>query len=445
MLLWASFSLLTLVVTAALVWPLLARRVAPVEDTELERRLAVFRDRRDEIGRERAAGRLSAAEAEQAREDLLRQMAEELPPEALSGIDRPAHAPTGRRPSRAPLFAGLAVAIALPVLAIGVYRGVGSPELAIAQLEGRQFVADSPHAQFDALLAEIENRLRANPKDGEAWAVLAQTYKIVGNHGAAIEAFEQAVELLPEDARLLAEFAESTALAAGGDFSGRATALLERALAADPNDQKSVALMGAARYRAGDLPQAHRYLSQLLASLPPESGEAGQIRAIVEQIAAELGASGKQPEAASPGPSSPSVAAAPSPVAPAASAAVPGTSAAASQPALRGTVSVASKLAGRLPANATLFVIARAAQGPRVPVAVLRVPAARLPVDFELDDENAMDPSRPLSSVGAIAIEARLSVSGDAIRKPGDLYGEPVSVEQGSDGIAILIDRNVEP
>ena len=56
-----------------------------------------------------------------------------------------------------------------------------------------------------------------------------------------------------------------------------------------------------------------------------------------------------------------------------------------------------------------------------------------------------MDPSRPLSSVGAIAIEARLSVSGDAIRKPGDLYGEPVSVEQGSDGIAILIDRVVEP
>jgi len=443
MLLWASFSLLTLAVTAALVWPLLARRVAAVdEESELERRVAVFRDRRDEIGREQAAGRLSAAEAEQARDDLLRQMAEELPPDALSGIDRPASAPTGRRPSRVPVFAGLVVAIALPALALGIYRGVGSPELAIAQLEGRSLVADSPHAQFDALLAEIENRLRANPKDGEAWALLAQAYKIVGNHGAAIEAFEKAVELLPEDARLLAEFAESTALAAGGDFSGRATALLERALAVDPDDQKSVALMGAARYRAGDLPQAHRYLSQLLASLPPDSGEAGQIRAIVDQIAAELGMPSSGAPSTAPSPS----AAAPSgPAAPGAAPAVGTAPAPASQATLRGTVDIAPALAERLPSNATLFVIARAAQGPRVPVAVLRVPAARLPVDFKLDDGNAMDPSRPLSSVGEIAVEARISASGDAMRRPGDLYGEPVSVAQGSDGIAILIDRVVEP
>src|SRR5690606_1241227 len=85
MLLWVSIALLTLVVTAAVAWPLFSRKPMRVADDDLDRRLAVFRDRRDEIGRERDAGRLTEAEAEQALADLLRQMAEELPPDAVAG------------------------------------------------------------------------------------------------------------------------------------------------------------------------------------------------------------------------------------------------------------------------------------------------------------------------------------------------------------------------
>src|SRR5690606_13438372 len=90
MLLWVSIALLTLVVTAAVVWPLFSRKSIAVADDDLDRRLAVFRDRRDEIGRERDAGRLTDAEAEQALADLLRQMAEELPPEAIAAAGKPA-------------------------------------------------------------------------------------------------------------------------------------------------------------------------------------------------------------------------------------------------------------------------------------------------------------------------------------------------------------------
>lgn len=439
MLLWVSIALLTLVVTVAVVRPLFSRNSTRVVDDDLEPRLAVFRDRRDEIGRELAAGRLSESEAEQARADLLRQMAEELPPEVLAQASAPQARPTdggrGAGRSRAPLVAGLMLAVLVPLLAAVVYRAVGSPEIALAQLDGSfDRLAQSPQAQFDALVAELEARLRENPKDGEAWAVLAEAYKMIGNHGAAIEAFAKATELLPPNARLLADYAESTALAAAGDFSGRPTELLERALAADPNDQKAVALMGAARYRAGDLPQARRYLGQLLASLPPGSEDATQIGEVVARIDAELAARGGSaaPGAAPAGPAG----AAPTGQVPAAPA---------KAPVLAGRVELAPAIAAKVPASATLFVIARAAQGPRIPVAVLRVPAGSLPYAFEIGDGDAMDPSRTPSSVGDLVLEARISVSGDAARRPGDLIGEPVSAKPGSTGVSLVIDRVVEP
>ena len=432
MLLWVSIALLTLVVTVAVVWPLFSRKPMRVADDDLDLRLAVFRDRRDEIGRERDAGRLTEAEAEQALADLLRQMAEELPPEVVAGATPASGAPSAQRPraalparSRAPMVAGLALVLLVPLVAVGVYRAVGSPDIALAQLEGRsEDLAGTPQAQFDAMVAEIEARLRANPDDGEAWAVLAEAYKMIGNHGAAIEAFGKATGLLPPNARLLADYAESTALAAGGDFTGRPTELLEQALAADPNDPKAIALMGAARYRAGDLPQARRYLARLLGTLPPGSEDAARIGEVVARIDEEIAARGQTPAPAPDAPARPGAPAGPA--------------------ILSGRVSLAPALAGKLPPGATLFVIARAAEGPRIPVAVLRQPADSLPLSFELGDANAMDPSRPLSSAGEIVLEARISISGDAARKPGDLVGEPVSAKPGSTGIALVVDRVVE-
>jgi cytochrome c-type biogenesis protein CcmH len=111
---------------------------------------------------------------------------------------------------------------------------------------------------------------------------------------------------------------------------------------------------------------------------------------------------------------------------------------------LSGRVELAPALAGKVPAGATLFVIARAAQGPRIPVAVLRQPADSLPLAFELGDANAMDPSRLLSTAGEIVLEARISPSGDAMRKPGDLIGEAVAAKPGSTGITLVVDRVVE-
>lgn len=331
MLLWIPIAIVTLVAIAVVVRPLV-RATPPVTDGvhDDERRLAVFRDRKREIERERAAGRLSDSEAAQAQDDLVRQLAEDLP-EATAGAAATPGTATGGRTSgtdaaggafgtdttarmtangsplraRGTLTAAVLVALLIPVIAIGIYREVGAPHLATAG--GGPAAAPIDAGQIEAMIARIEERTRTNPEDGQAWAMLAQARKVQGRYAEAITAFAQAVQRIPDNARLLADYAEATALQAGGDFTGRPIELLARALDVDPQEPKAIALMGAAQYRAGHLEQARALLTRLETFLEPGSAEAEQIRSILTQIDGEIAAgrtgaarSGRDPDAGSP-------------------------------------------------------------------------------------------------------------------------------------------------
>lgn len=105
-----------------------------------------------------------------------------------------------------------------------------------------------------------------------------------------------------------------------------------------------------------------------------------------------------------------------------------------------GTVILDDSLKSMLPPGATLFVFARAAEGPRTPVAILRVPAGEFPQRFRLDDSLAMSPDSVLSSHSLVVIGARISPSGDATPRPGDLVGELGPVRYGASGVRLVID-----
>jgi cytochrome c-type biogenesis protein CcmH len=106
-------------------------------------------------------------------------------------------------------------------------------------------------------------------------------------------------------------------------------------------------------------------------------------------------------------------------------------------------VSVAPALASRVPPQATLFVYARAAQGSRVPLAILRTTAASLPLDFTLDDSMSMAPGAVLSKAREVIVEARVSTSGQAAPSSGDLTGRSGTVAPGTNGLSITLDRVV--
>ncbi|MEN9762759.1 MAG: hypothetical protein RI906_2585 [Pseudomonadota bacterium] len=428
MLLWSIVVLLTLAVTVAMVWPLLSRKLPQGSDADEDRLIAVFRDRAGEIERERDAGRLSAQEAQAALDALVEQMSGELSEDTTRKPE------IGGSPGRTPrsVFGAVLVMVFVPIAAILVYQKLGSPHLTDDDGQWSQQWLDP--ARIEAMITDLKDRVARSPDDGEAWALLAGAHKFRGEHPQAIQAFERASALLPPNARLLAEFAESIALTQDNRFAGRPIDLLERALAADADEPKAIALMGAAQYQVGNLPRARQYLGRLHAEMPSDMPERQAIGDVLARIDRELGATA--PTAKDAPPAQP-LAANASPTQPGAS------SASAAQPGISGTISLTPEMVARAQTPFTLFVVARAEQGPRIPLAVLRVDNPTLPFNFQLDNRHAMDPSRTISSTERLLVEARLSRDGNAMRQPGDLTSDSLAVSAGTHGVRIVIDREV--
>ena len=106
-----------------------------------------------------------------------------------------------------------------------------------------------------------------------------------------------------------------------------------------------------------------------------------------------------------------------------------------------GSVRLSPALRERIRPGDTVFVLARAAQGPRMPLAVLRVQAAKWPLEFVLDDSLAMSPEFSLSRFEQVVIEARVSRSGEAMTQSGDLIGRSAPVYHRTSQLEIVIDQ----
>ncbi|MBE7418999.1 MAG: c-type cytochrome biogenesis protein CcmI [Ideonella sp.] len=296
--------------------------------------------------------------------------------------------------------------------------------------------------QIEAMTEQLAARLKEQPNDALGWAMLGRSYAVLGKHAQALPAFKQALTLKPDDASVLADYADAMAVANGRNLEGEPSRLLARALELDPKNLKALSLAGTAAFLRKDYDGALRYWDQL-AKLSPDSEFTQQIQRGIDQARQLAAAGGAAAGGAAAGTTTRG--AAPSGNAgPAGGTAAPaGNGAAAAQATLSGTVSLAPALAAQAAPGDTLFVYARAAQGPRMPLAILRKQVKDLPLSFTLDDSMAMSPAAKLSSAPQVVVSARVSKSGQATPQPGDLEGESAPVAPGSRGLKIEIGRVV--
>jgi cytochrome c-type biogenesis protein CcmH len=269
--------------------------------------------------------------------------------------------------------------------------------------------------------------VRKTPDDGQAWANLGEANKAKGDLPASIAAYKKAIALLPNNARVLADYAEALAIAANGRFQGQPTELLEKALSIDPTEIKAVVLMGVAQYHAGNLPRALSLLRKAVAGLGEDSPDGQQIATVIARIESEAGAAGAPGKTAA---AAPAAKAAPAP-------------AAKSGASVSGSVTIDEAMRKSVPAGAVLFVSARLPQGPRIPLAAVRLAAGQWPLPFELSDAQAMDPSRLLSSATQVVIDAHVSTTGSPMRQSGDVFGTSAPVKPGARDVAVKIDQRV--
>lgn len=319
-----------------------------------------------------------------------------------------------RRPA---MLASLLVALLLPAAAIVLYQLKGEP----AALDPANLVAGANSAssgsdpatqgiEMDQAIAGLVAKLEANPDNAEGWALLGRAYQAMEKFADSRDALKRAHELEPNNPDLTIEYAQALALSGEGRrISGESRQLIEGVLAADPDHQRALWLIGISDYQAADYDAAIAAWNRLLPALPPESDIARSVRA---QIADAQQLGGTNPASGA----SPAKAAVEATTAPAS-----GVSAAAAGPRLTIEVSLDDSLKGKLESGSTLFVFARAENGPPMPLAIQRLSASSLPATITLDDSMGMIPSMKLSMFPSVVVGARISASGNAIAQAGDL------------------------
>ncbi len=416
--------------------PLLRSSRSENELTDQDRRLIVLRDRKAEIEADQDAGRLSAADASAAIERLAVELSETLPIESTAAPSMNNHSDAVQKRSltgnKKTLLAGV-IGVLLPLASVGLYLILGAPR--IMTLDPAVARGETTPSQVAQAIVELKQRSKKDPGDLQAWMMLAQAHRIQGELDEAIAAYQKAGALAPsgdpETARLLAEHAEALLMKRQGDFAGEPIALLERALQNNPDDQKALGLMGAGLYRLGKPEQGIGFLRKLMSSLPPDSEQSRQIGAVIQRIESELASAAANP----------------------AKPANPANQSNTAEGSVRtqsntvgsviGQVRIADTLLSKLPTPAIVFMVARPADGQRMPVAVSRQQFSSQPFEFRLTDEQSMTAERKLSSFDSVIIEVRLSASGNAIRQSGDLFGVSKPIKPGSAAIELLIDQVV--
>jgi cytochrome c-type biogenesis protein CcmH len=241
--------------------------------------VAVYRDQLAELERDRKAGVLSDEHFDQAKRELQKRVLEEA---GVAGKAPATPAPCART-------AAVVLAVTLPLAAMGTYFVLGNPDALAPQSRQEQVTA----AQVEAMVASLAQRLKDNPDDPQGWAMLGRSYRVMGRHGEAAEAFANAGKVVDENSQLLTEYAESLALASQGNLAGKPSDLLDKALELDPGNLYARVLAGSAAYERADYALAVSHWEKVLAQLPAGSDEARSVAESIERAQAARATLGK--------------------------------------------------------------------------------------------------------------------------------------------------------
>ncbi|MCZ2102842.1 MAG: c-type cytochrome biogenesis protein CcmI [Comamonadaceae bacterium] len=383
--------------------------------------LAVLADGLRELEAERAAGDVDAAEFERGRLELERQA---LASQQQAQVQE-------QHSLRANWGAALGTAIVLPLLVIALYLTIGQPgTIGTNVLQARAGDDATQHVPNDAAVAALQARLAKDDGDVEGWVLLARSYFQMGRTDDALNAYRKATTLVADNPDLWVEYANTVAIAHNRDLSGEPTQMVERALKLDPNNFNALAFAGLAAFQRDDRATALEHWGRLKTLLPEGSEDSKRIDELIARARGDAPASA--PTAAA------GAAPASAPAKPAeARTAAAGTS------TIRGTVTLSGALAAQVAASDTLYIFARAPNGPPMPLAAVRTRATGWPVSFTLDDTSAMTPGMQLSKFPHVNLVARISRLGNPAAQPGDIEGSIDNVAVGSKDVHIVMDRVV--
>ena len=408
---------LTFSVLAVLLWVLLRKSHGGNvrHDRQDQDATRIYREELHELQTAREAGFLSSDDFENAREDIAVRLLQDVP----IGVQTMQAAPGVDSGQRAVVSAVL-VALLFPVLGGVLYLTLGDPMAVAESVSLRQTGNGAP--DFVAMAQGLKEKLKVNPNDVQGWTLLGRTYRNQDQFEAAIDAFDHAIALNPDD-RIAVERVEAIAAKNGGKFAGEPWAVLRKILAKDPDHANALLLAGSAAFTDGQFQQAIAHWTRLRKQLADASPEAQAVdnglRAAAEKAGIKL-APAQPGQSPASGPSAQAIG------------------------RITGRVTLSDAMRAQTQASDIVFIYAQAEQGSPMPLAIMRTTVQALPLDFTLDDSMAMSPQAKLSGEKRVTVKARVAKSGQAMPQPGDLIGSVPHVAVGAQQVHVNISETIQ-
>jgi len=410
---WLLSLLMLLVAVVIVIFPLLRARASEAVAYK-DSNLGLYDDKLAELEADLGEGRIDHEQYQLARQEIDRELLQDIPTESRETASIHYAKQIKRQP-------GLAVMISvfLPMVALLVYMKLGmhaSTEMQHAQGQARvaqaqaQAQAQQPGnaaGSLEDMTRSLAERLQQNGGKQEEWAMLGRAYKHLGQYMMAVKAFEQAVKMAP-NAQIMIEQSETMALANNQRFTSEARELVMRALELEPDNLNVLWFAGVAEYQAGNYRNSIEHLSRLSDQAKKEPEVERSLRLYIDKARSALLAAGEDVATTDE---------------------ILGATAAPSDVATGGAslqvkVDISPEVQSRFSAGDTVFIYAKAAAGPKMPLAAQRLTLAQLPTTVTLDDSMAMMEGMNMSTFGSVVVSARVTTTGSAIAKAGDYIGQ---------------------
>ncbi|RMU58672.1 Cytochrome c-type bioproteinsis protein CcmI, apo-cytochrome chaperone [Pseudomonas syringae pv. syringae] len=362
---WMATGLLLMVALSFLLIPLLRGHRAQREEDRTALNVALYQERLSELQVQQEQGVLSVAQLQSARAEAAREL--------LADTEGAEPARTSRLGKSLLVLAALLV----PVLGLAGYLQLGASD----RVELSREFARPPTSLAD-MTQRLERSVQAQPDSAENLYFLARSYMAQNRPGDAAQMFERSVALAGRQPELLGQWAQALYFASGKHFTPQVQALTDEALLADPKEVTSLGLLGIAAFETQRYQAAVDYWTRLLAALPADDASRSALEGGIARARENLA---KRVANAAP---------------------------AVKTKSIKIHVELAAALQGKVRPNDSVFVFARAINGPAAPLAVKRITVADLPADVELSDADAMMPQLNLSNFAQVQLVVRVSRTG---------------------------------
>ena len=414
---------LTMIVLALFMLFYRARvRVIEITDNKAEI-VATYKHQFDDVETDANNGTINAEQAEIVKRELEYALLKEV--EGKTGSESESQTPLGAA-SLSDWTLNTLVIVLLPILAFALYYRIGQPQLASsdgAMLVTEQSPSDEkPMPTIEELVLGLEDRLKQTPEDETAWWMLTRSYMALGRFDDALQSVERLNEISGDTAPVMLLKANAMMLVKEDSFVGEPEELIQRSLELEPESVSGLWMAGLAARERGDEESAITYWQRLLPLVEADEAASEEILGLLAEVlgadaTGAVLAKNKNETANKKVQASNSVTV---------------------------NVTLALEFKEEYEPDDILFVFARADDGMPMPVAASRLRVADLPASLILNDEQAMMPSRLISSFKEVEVLARISKSGQAIAQSGDLSSAVVLSRIGAaETVELLINQRV--